>query len=321
AQDIHFSQFQEATILRNPSLIGIYSEDYKLTGQTRNQWTNVGKGFRTGMLTGEFRVAAGRGSADFISFGLLGYSDKAGAINFRTTGIYPAITYNKSLEDDYNTYLSLGFTGGYVTRTIDLTKMTFDNQYQNGGYDPLNGSGESNLPDPRLSHYDLGTGASLNSSPSDQLSYYVGLAAYHFTKPKRSFYPGKDLIRMQTRWSANAGMSWFIDDTWSLTVHGNYMRQGSYQEVMAGGLIKWSRTSYGNATGFGISGGMYYRMGDAMIPALTVNYKGQSFGFSYDINTSSLKEATRMMGGFEVTVTHKGFFYGGPEDKRSCPRF
>ena len=320
-QDIHFSQFYETSILRNPSLVGIYTEDYKIVGQTRNQWTNVGRGFRTGQLSAEFRFPVGREKVDFISVGFLGYSDKAGAINFKTVGMYPSLNFSKSLEDDHNTYLSLGFTGGHVTRTIDVNRMTFDNQYQNGSFDPLNSSGESTLPDPKLTHWDIGTGISINSSPSDYMSFYAGLGAYHFTKPKRSFYQQKEDVYLHTRWSVNGGVSFFLNDTYSVLVHGNYTRQGPAQEIVAGGVLRWSRTSYSNPRAFAISGGAYYRLNDAIVPIVKIDYKGQAFAFSYDINTSSLRELTKMQGGFEVSLFYAGFFYSGPEDKRSCPRF
>lgn len=319
AQDVHFSQFYETAILRNPSLIGIYSEDFKISGQTRNQWTNIGRGFRTGQLSAEMRLPIGRQGIDFISFGLLGYSDKAGTIAFNTVGIYPAINYNKGLDDDNNTYLSVGFTGGHITRSLDVNRMTFDNQYQNGAYSPINGTGEQQMPNPKLSHWDIGAGVSMNSSPSQNMSYYMGLGAYHFTKPNRSFFDGKD-IPLAVRWSANAGFSWFINDTYSLILHGNYQRQGSYQEVIGGGFLKWSN-SYGNTRGFGIYGGVFYRLKDAVVPTIKIDYKGQSFSFSYDVNTSSFKDVTRMRGGFEVAISYSGFLDAGPEDKRSCPRF
>lgn len=320
AQDVHFSQFYETAILRNPGMMGIYSEDYRLAAQYREQWGSIGKGFRTGLFSGEYRFPVNRGTNDFLTVGLLGYSDKAGSINFKTVGLYPAVNFNKSLEDAYSSYLSVGFTGGYVTRTIDVSRMTFDNQYQGGSYNPANGNGESRMPDPKLVHWDMGAGVSFNSSPGTSLSYYIGLAAYHFTKPRRSFL-GNDEVRLQTRWSGNAGCSWFIDDEYTVLFHGNYEMQGSYREIMGGGLFRWSRTDSRNQKSFALSGGAFYRLGDAIVPMLKVDWKGQSFSFSYDINISTLKDVTRMRGGFELTAVKAGFIGSGPEDKRLCPRF
>lgn len=319
AQDIHSSQFYETSILRNPSLMGVYTEDYKVVAQYRNQWSSVGKGFRTGIISGEVRFPINNVN-DFLSIGILGYSDKAGRIDFKTVAFYPAINYNKSLEDGHNSYLSLGFTGGYVSRSIDIGKMSFDNQYQNGNYDPNSGSGEDQLPEPKINHWDLGAGLSFNSSPSDKTSYYIGISSYHFTKPKNSFYQDNDAIRMQARWNGNAGFSWFLDDTYSILLHGNYMMEGPYQEIMIGGFLRKSRTGY-NTPKFGLYGGVFYRFKDAIIPILKVDWRGQSFAFSYDVNISKLKDATNMKGGFEISVFSTGFINGSPDDKHLCPRF
>jgi hypothetical protein len=41
AQDIHFSQFFEAPLLRNPSLAGIFTGDLRVQGVYRTQWGSV----------------------------------------------------------------------------------------------------------------------------------------------------------------------------------------------------------------------------------------------------------------------------------------
>ena len=37
-QDIHFSQFSETPLLRNPALAGIFSGDVRVQAVFRNQW-------------------------------------------------------------------------------------------------------------------------------------------------------------------------------------------------------------------------------------------------------------------------------------------
>jgi hypothetical protein len=52
-QDIHFSQFFETPLLRNPSLAGIFTGDIRLQMVYRDQWGSVTDGYRTGSLNGE----------------------------------------------------------------------------------------------------------------------------------------------------------------------------------------------------------------------------------------------------------------------------
>jgi len=124
AQDIHFSQFYENSILRNPALTGIFSGDYKFGVDDRSQWGGVTTPYSTVMLSGETRILVNRDIGDYISFGMVVTYDKAGSINFTSTQIYPAISYNKALDDKHHTYLSVGLTGGYINRSVDQSLMT-----------------------------------------------------------------------------------------------------------------------------------------------------------------------------------------------------
>lgn len=320
-QDIHFSQFYETAILRNPALMGIYKEDYKIAFQYRNQWSSIGKGFKTGLLSAEGRFAINNHSNDYISVGVLGYSDKAGSINFRTVGVYPALNYNKSMDDNSNSYLSVGVTAGYVSRSIDVSKMTFDNQYQNGSYNPSNGNGERQMPDPKLNHWDIGAGISFNSSPSENIAYYFGVSSYHFATPKNSFYySNTSPIRLEARWNVNLGINAVLNETWGVQIYGNYMIQGPFHETIAGGLLKWSKTDYEERYPFALYAGALYRFGDAIVPTLKMDWKGQTFSFSYDLNISTLRTASNLKGGFELTVFTSGMFKNSAEDRRS-PKF
>src|SRR5579875_1912223 len=107
-QDIHFSQFYENTILNNPALTGIFTDDYKAGVMYRSQWGSITTPFQTTLVDLESKVRVNTAN-DYLSFGLLGYFDKAGDISFQTFGLYPAINYNKSLEDKYGSYLNVGF--------------------------------------------------------------------------------------------------------------------------------------------------------------------------------------------------------------------
>ncbi len=40
-------------------------------------------------------------------------------------------------------YLSLGFMGGLIRKSIDITKITTDNQYNGGAFDPTLPTGEN----------------------------------------------------------------------------------------------------------------------------------------------------------------------------------
>ncbi len=328
AQDIHFSQFYENAILRNPALTGIFTGDYKVGVNYRTQWSNIAVPFQTVLASAETRVLVNKEVGDYLSFGFTATYDKAGSISFNTMQIYPAVNFNKSLEDKHHSYLSVGFTAGYIQRSIDMSKATFSSQFVNGGYSADNISGE-NLNNNTLQNYDLGAGVSLNSSAGENnnLNYYLGIAAYHIAKPKHSFDGSDYLARLNTRWSGNAGMKWTIQKTYVITAHGNLDMQQPYQEIIYGGTIGWQNAAYivsgKNTKFFALHAGCFARHGDALIPTVRIDYTQYSVLFSYDMNNSSLNQASRGTSGYEVSLYLRGKYRG--DKKRTynyaCPRF
>ena len=114
AQDIHFSQFYENAILRNPALTGIFSGDYKAGVNYRNQWSNISVPFQTVLASVESRISVNEDVGDMLSFGVTATYDRAGSISFNSFQVYPAVNFNKALEDKHQSYLSTGFTAGYI---------------------------------------------------------------------------------------------------------------------------------------------------------------------------------------------------------------
>lgn len=320
--DIHFSQFYETSTLRNPALTGVFEDDYKVGAYCRSQWSSITHPYTTGMISAETHVEANQNSDDFFSFGLLGYADKAGSIDQKITGFYPAFSYNKSINPNNNTYLSVGFTGGYVQYSFDPLKTTFNNQYQNGNYNAANPSMET-LPNAKMTLLDAGAGVNFNTSrgENNNITYVIGFSGYHFTQPKMSYYQ-KPGITQNIRWNGNAAVSAFVNDHISYQVQANYASQGTYQEIMAGGMVHWTQVATKVTTTFIISGGLYYRYKDALIPIVKVKYQNMALGVSYDVNVSSLKTASLMQGGYEVTLFYSGNYTDKGETRKTvCPKF
>jgi len=321
--DIHFSQFYETSILRNPALTGVFSDNYKASVYYRDQWSSITFPYQTLQLSTEYRFALGRNSYDFLSFGVLAYQDEAGDLNQKIAAVYPAININKQLSQRNNSYLSFGFTGGYLQYSFDPAKATFNNQFQNGLFDPSNPTYE-NLPVPKMSLMDIGAGINYNVSPGtlNSVTYLVGLAGYHFTQPTFSYYRDYKIVQ-NVRWNGNASMIRELNDNVLLQVHANFASQGTYTEIIAGCLMGYrSFTAFEDAV-YTFYGGLFYRYQDAVIPTVKLKYKSMSFGLSYDVNVSKLTPASNAEGGFELTLTVAGTYpkNRGYDKKAPCPRF
>src|SRR6201991_3000668 len=104
AQDIHFSQFYETPLLRNPSLAGIFTGDYRVQTVFRDQWNSFSDAYRTGSLNAEVKWPVGE-SHDYFTTALQVLYDKAGTAALTTTELLPALNYHKSLSNEKPMYL------------------------------------------------------------------------------------------------------------------------------------------------------------------------------------------------------------------------
>jgi type IX secretion system PorP/SprF family membrane protein len=325
AQDIHYSQFYENALLRNPALTGIFTGDYKIGFDYRQQWQAItAHPYSTVMLSGETRILVNREISDYLSFGLATNFDKAGSINMSTTQVYPAISYNKAIEDVYHSYLSVGLTGGYSRTSVDQSKMTTSNQYLNGTFDPSNPTGE-NATFKSLSHYDMGAGVSLNSSldVNGTFNYYLGVSAFHLNTPTQEFVGVGDPVSRNIKWQFNAGFHSSFSEQFGVTVHGNYSYEDPSTEFILGGFFTWRSVPVGLPSVFALNFGAFYRNKDAFIPMIRVDYRDVSIGFTQDVTNSTLAASVPGSGATEITLYIKGNYQHrkNPRDPMYCPRF
>jgi type IX secretion system PorP/SprF family membrane protein len=307
AQDIHFSQFYEVSILRNPALTGIYNGDYRIALNYRNQWSSISAPFQTGLGSAEFKKQLGE-SQDFMGFGFMGYYDRTGSISLTTISGNAAISYNKSLNADHGTFLSIGLMAGYLQRNYDPSKMTFGNQYNPGsGYNPGNPTGE-NLPNPKINQMDFGAGINYttNTGADDKTNISIGFSAYHLTRPENNFYSGILGVRQDLRMNLNASGNWLLNEVWSVQAQSNFMLQGKYRELILGGLVGRKNGNSETEDVLIFYGGIMYRLGDALIPIVKMDYNDFTIGMSYDMNVSQLRAASNIRGGFEISIVKTG---------------
>lgn len=322
AQDIHFSQFFEAPLLRNPSLAGIYEGDIRVQGVYRNQWNSFTNAYRTGSFNAEYKMPVGKGD-DFITAGLQVMYDKAGTVGLTTTHLLPAFNYHKSLSGEKTMYLSLGFMGGVVQKRIDYSKMTTDNQYGGGGFDPASPTGEY-FPNANLNYFDGSFGVSFNTTfGADQLNtMFIGGAYHHVNRPKNSFYRNPQ-IELNPKYVFSAGVKFNIDDNTFFTLQADQSLQGPFSETIGGAMYSYKLGPDPDDPDYVLHAGAFLRWKDALIPVIKIDMLPVSVALSYDVNVSQLKTASQSRGGFELSIAYIGFLdrYNTSRDKVLCPRF
>jgi type IX secretion system PorP/SprF family membrane protein len=323
AQDIHFSQFFETPLLRNPSLAGIFNGDIRIQGVYRNQWGSVTIPYKTGSFNVEYKKPIGQGD-DFITTGLQLVYDKAGTTNFTTTNILPAVNYHKSLGSNKSSYLSLGFMGGLVQRRIDRTKMTTNSQFDGNGYNPALADGESFVND-NFSYLDGSVGMTFSSAlspdrPDD--NYFIGVGFHHFNRPKNSFYKRPE-IELSPKWVYSTGVRFGVSETSYLTIQADHTTQGPSKETIIGAMYSIKIGEDYQRPDYTLHFGSFLRLEDAFIPVVKLDYNPFSVALSYDVNVSQLKTASQGHGGMELSVTYIGFFdrENSSRNATRCPKF
>jgi type IX secretion system PorP/SprF family membrane protein len=316
SQDIHFSQFFEAPLLRNPSLAGIFTGDIRVQAVYRDQWNSVTTAYKTGSLNAEFKQPVGKGD-DFVTAGIQMLYDRAGTVSWVSSHILPALNYHKSLSAERNRYLSVGFMAGPVQRRFDRTKMTTNSMYDGMG------DGETFVK-PQFTYIDAAAGITfntqLNENPDN--NYFIGLALHHFNRPKNSFYRNAS-AELDPKWVASVGVRFSVTEGSYLTLQADHSMQGQFKETVAGAL-------YGIKLGedlenpiYTLHGGAFLRWNDALLPVVKLDYHPFSFSLSYDVNISKLKTSSYGRGGFELGISYVGFLDRDNSTLNAvyCPRF
>ncbi|MDQ2720948.1 MAG: PorP/SprF family type IX secretion system membrane protein [Bacteroidota bacterium] len=322
AQDIHFSQFSETPILRNPALAGIFSGDLRIQTVYRNQWNSVTVPYQTSSINAEYKLPVGHGD-DFITIGGAILYDKAGTISLTATHVLPVLNFHKSLSAERNMYLSAGFSAGIVQRSLDYSKITTNSQFNGTNYDPSLGNGES-FNNNNFLYFDGSAGLSFNTqigeNPDNNI--YFGAAYHHFNKSANiSFYNSPD-VGIIPKIVLSAGLRMSVNDYAYTTYYADYSSQGSSRELI-GGVLYSLKLDDPIAPHYVISGGGFLRWKDAFIPVVKLEVVPLTFALSYDVNVSSLKTASQSRGGFELSISYQKFLDRDNSSREAvrCPRF
>lgn len=322
SQDIHFSQFFEAPLLRNPALAGLFAGDLRLQAVYRTQWQSVTVPYQTVSLNGEYKLPLGK-SEDFLTIGGQILYDKAGTVALTATHILPTINYHKSLSQERSMYLSLGFMGGMVQRRLDRSKITTNSQFDGTNYNGNLGDGET-FNKSSYTYFDGTAGMSFNTQLGDNIdnNMYAGVAYHHFNKaPKISFY-GNSNLEMVPKWVFSGGVRMSTAENSYITIEGDYSKQGPHTE-MIGGLMYTYKLDDSDEPRYLLHGGAVIRWKDAVIPVGKIEMKPLSISISYDANISSLSSSSTGRGGFELGVSYQKYINKDNSSREAvrCPRF
>ncbi len=331
AQDPHFSQFYAAPSQLNPAMTGVFEGRWRFHANYRDQWRSV-------METTPFRtVAAGFDMRynivgnDFVGIGISALADQGGTSHFRTNRGHISAAYMKQVGGGrYRTddqYLIAGGSFGFGQNSID-NRLWFSQQYDIGAGFPItsNSSGEVFDNEDVLSsdiYLDFNAGLMYYALFGDNTSIYAGAAMNHLNSPNISLLENGN-EQLYTRWIGHAGGEIPFTTELSILPAVQVMGQGPSFESTFGANFRYSNHDWYELA---IRAGLWARMAntisgqnvDAMIVTAILEMERWNLGISYDITTSSLKEANNSRGAVELSL-----IYTHPAKSRikvNCPKF
>lgn len=195
AQDPNFSLFYNNPTYYNPAMAAI-NKGFTFRSNIRNQWMPIPGKFNTYGLSFDGEII------NNLSVGINAFNDIAGEGLLRTSG--GVISYSYCPVQNENHILQFGMSGGYITKFIDWSRLTFSDQYDevlgkiyNSSFIPPDNAA--------YSYVDLGSGIAYQFFYDTKTTGFfkkmmlnVGASMNHLNRPKDAYFSGNDFVPIKT---------------------------------------------------------------------------------------------------------------------------
>jgi type IX secretion system PorP/SprF family membrane protein len=337
AQNIHFSQFNMSPQTLNPALTGAFQGTIRLNGIYREQYrTLMSSGndrFTTPALSVDANIMRGLRRKDWISGGIMLFSDKAGAVSLSQNAFKLAAAYHLALDKKGSTVLALGAHYGVVGVSLKGGSWRFADEILSGmpSDDRTNLGIQLDNGDGKNSAKDLDAGLLLSGKLNKQMDYNLGFSMFHLLTPKYSLANG-------TQGAPTPGTSTDSrqDRPLRTTLHGQFNIQlsksmtfsPSFAFQTTRGLDEIILQAMGGykldpKKDFTLMYGLGYRFREGFHPMIGMKQKDVQVGLAYDINTNGTSNESNYRGGFEVAASYIFRIHKPATIKPQviCPRF
>jgi type IX secretion system PorP/SprF family membrane protein len=320
AQDLHFSQFFNSPLSTNPANTGFIPDgDYRLGVNFRDQWSSImSLPYKTMSAFGDIQIMKNRDQNGWVGIGGLVLRDVAGSGNLTSTKVYGSVAYHQMLG--YSSLLSLGFNTGIASKRINTANLKFPDQFDGKFFDnklPTSAVLDRN----NISYLDMQVGMNYAYFPTEKIYINTGFSVHHVNRPQESFFESSDYTnRVPRRYIGFLNGSFMINDQWIINPNAYFTIQAKSSELVAGLNAQYNLSGDGE---YVLTGGLYYRHKDAIIPMIGIGYKDYAFAFTYDATMSTLKNYNGSRGAYEFSLVKQGVFDRFNGDRRStiCPSF
>lgn len=320
AQDLHFSQFFNSPLTTNPANTGFIPDaDYRIGAHYRTQYSSImAVPYKTISIYGDAQVFRDKLENGWLGLGGVILRDVAGSGSLTSTKIYGSVAYHQLLGN--SSLLTAGFNLGWANKRIDQSKLKFPDQFDGKFFD-------NNIPtsvvltNNNVSYFDVQAGMNYAYFPSENIYINAGYSIHHVNRPLESFIDASvDTTRIAMRHIGFLNAILKVNENIIINPNAYFTTQSKAKELVVGMNAAYNLSGDGEKQ---LIGGLYYRVGDAVVPMIGFELKNVRFTFSYDVTTSSLRNFNGYRGASEFNILKKGFYneYNGNRNQTLCPSF
>ncbi|MEI6265608.1 MAG: PorP/SprF family type IX secretion system membrane protein [Sphingobacteriia bacterium] len=314
-QGLNFSQYFNNPLFVNPANTGFNPDmDYRIGGNYRNQWASTSSPYKTMGIWADSKLFANRFENGWMGIGAGVMKDVAGSGSLSSTSANVSLAYHQMLG--YKSLLSAGFSAGIVSKRIDFSKLTFDNQWNGQFFESTIPSNEP-FAFSQAAYFDLSMGVNYALFASENAYFNAGISIDHINRPKESFFESSvtdSKIDMRYTFFANASIK--VQDIWIINPNIYYSSMGSSNEIVLGMNANRDLTGDGAKQ---LILGLYYRKNDAIIPVVGYQINDIKITVNYDASTSSVNSGNSVRGAYEVSIVKHGLFPSSAGKSVKCP--
>jgi type IX secretion system PorP/SprF family membrane protein len=307
-QDMQFTQFNASPLYLNPAFAGATIE-HRFTTNYRNQWAGIPGNFVNSTFAYDYKLTVFN-----IVLGLLFARERSGTGALGSTEV--ELLYSYHFKIDKKIMIQPGIKFNYITRSIDFSKLIFNDQLASGGSSVTS----DDIKLDNVSYIDINVGFLIYSA-----NYWGGVSFQHINEPNQSL--NNDDSPLFMKFSAHGGFKFDLTEGgrkklatsyFNLALH--YKAQQNFDQLDIGLYYTKEPFTYG-IWYRGIPGLKSYKEelnNDAL--AIILGYELIDFnlkiGYSYDITISRL--AGNAGGSHEISLIYE---FASKKKKRSSKRF
>ncbi len=317
-QDLHFSQYFNSPLLINPANAGFIPDaDYRIGAHYRNQWSNIMSApYKTMSAFADAQLFRNHIENGWMGIGATILRDEAGSGSLRSTKIYGSLAYHQMLG--LSSLVSAGFNIGWANKQINLSNLKFPDQFDGKFFD-------NSLPtsviltNQSTSYLDVQAGMNYAYFPQENVFINAGYSIWHVNRPRETFFADQtNAGKIPMRHTAFVNGIFKVHDRVIINPNIYFSTQANATELVFGMNSNYNLSEFGEKQ---LIAGLYYRLGDAIVPMAGFQVGNLSLTFSYDVTMSNLNKFNNYRGAGELSIIKKGFYPENVDRASLCPKF